>query len=98
MTGNGELALAGGPRDKWDWANLWPTKYVKTEALGQELVWFGNKSGPLTMGAVVEVVPAGAEAPDLPLLLTYGYCLLLLVLQDSGAVAVAASTTVTSGD
>lgn len=50
------------------------------------------------MGAVVEVVPAGAEAPDLPLLLTYGYCLLLLVLQDSGAVAVAASTTVTSGD
>lgn len=90
-TGNGELTLVSGAKYRWEGTNLWATKFAWRDAAEQDLVQFGSSAGLTKMGATVEIRSAGAALADLPLLVLYGYYLLVMSHQDASATVAATS-------
>jgi hypothetical protein len=91
-SGGGTLATGDGQHYQWRAANFWHTKWHWTDAAGTPLVQFSS-SQILKQSARVEVTQAGADVPDLALLATLGWYLLILLVDDGNATAGASVAT-----
>lgn len=89
-TGGGSLELAKGRRFHWSATNLWRSRWVWREADGKELVSLRSRQ-KLRLSGLVERSQAAAALPELDLLVTLGWYLLVMRAQDSTTDAVAAS-------
>jgi hypothetical protein len=89
--GGGTLALEDAEYVRWAAGNFWQSQWAWLDADGAPLVSFHNRQHLLKSGARVDLAPSAASRPDLPLLVTLGWYLLVLHAQD-----VAATTAVTA--
>jgi hypothetical protein len=89
-TGGGTLELAGGRLFHWFATNLWRSRWVWREADGKELVRFRSRQR-LRLSGLVERSQGAAALPELDLLVTLGWYLLVMRAQDSTTDAVAAT-------
>jgi len=90
-TGNGTLTLASGESYGWESTNLWGTRYGWSDSRGTELVRFGATASLLREEAAVELSPRASALSDLPLLVLYGWYLLVMHNRDAaGATAATA--------
>ncbi len=91
--GDGQLALADGATFHWRSINFWSTQWAFTDVAGQPLVTF--RSGVpdqklkdiFRTQATVEIAPAATGDARLPLLVAFGWYLILLQHQDTAATA-----------
>lgn len=96
----GTLEFFGGQTYVFQTANFWATRYVLASADGQVLVSYqsGLEENHLKdifkSQARVEIDPAAANLPELPLLVCAGWYLIILHKDDSAAATVAATTAV----
>jgi hypothetical protein len=88
--GGGTLELVGGRLFYWSATNLWRSRWVWREADGKELVRFRSRQR-LRLSGLVERSQSAATLPELDLLVTLGWYLLVMRLQDSTTDAVAAT-------
>jgi hypothetical protein len=86
-TGNGLLTLATGERYQWQSANVWGTRYEWLDERGEELVRFSSTS-LLKAEAEVDVQAAGGFLDTLPLLVLYGWYLLVMQIRDTATAGV----------
>jgi hypothetical protein len=70
--------------------NFWLTKVEISEEAGEPLIRY-NVGGLFRQSALVEVLPAALPLAELPWMVMLGWYLIILMYQDSAAVAVAAS-------
>jgi hypothetical protein len=90
--GNGELQFVDGPHCLWR-RNFWQTQCTFLSSSNEEMVRFAPKSIRLKQRVTVEVSRAGAAAAELPILLTLGLYLIVLMSDDaSAAVAITAAS------
>jgi len=85
--GNGELRVADGERYYWR-RNFWSTRFSFFTASDVEVVRFGSRKGLIKLRMGVEVLPGASDLAELPLLLTLGCYLIVLMSEDSSAVVV----------
>lgn len=96
----GVLEISSGRTYTWQTANFWATRYVLAGEDGQALVSYqsgldDNQIKDLFKSqARVEISPAAARLPELPLLVCAGWYLILLYKEDSAAATVAATTAI----
>lgn len=94
----GHLKTAGGRMYEWRAANFWATRFVFSGERGDEMVIFkqgledAGLKGIFKYQARVEIAPAAADLPDLPLLALLGWYLMILSYEDSAATAAAAAS------
>jgi hypothetical protein len=86
----GTLTVGGGAQVRLRSANFWSTEWVIEDPAGTALVVFHNK-GMFKHGATVEVSDAGRGRTDLALLLTFGWYILVLYMEDASAGAATAT-------
>ena len=89
-TGGGTLELAGGSLFHWSATNVWRSRWVWREADGTELVTLRSRQR-LRLSGLVESSQAAAARPELGLLVTLGWYLLVMRAQDATTDAIAAS-------
>lgn len=81
-TGAGNLECAGERRFRWTPANFWQTQWVWQAADGTLLMRIRRNPkithGGHTAKALVELMPAADDLPELPLLILLGWYLVLL--------------------
>jgi hypothetical protein len=93
----GTLMFAGGQTYLWNTVNFWGTRFQFSDANGQPVIAFqtgvgeGKFSDIFKTQARVEVDPAALGNPDLPVLVTLGFYLIILQHEDSAAAASAAA-------
>ncbi len=83
----GTLEFAGGLRYKAT-TNFWMTKMEWQTEAEQPLVRF-HIGGFFRQSAEVEILPAAARLPELPILVLFGWYLILMLHRDSAAAAAA---------
>jgi hypothetical protein len=83
-TTKGLLRLASGEEFELHTANFWASEWVLSVCDGAPLLEYHNR-GFLKHGASVELEPAGREHPQLELLITLVWYILLLHQMDSAA-------------
>ena len=83
----GELTLASGEKLLFRSESFWGSDWILTDGAGQPLLRFVTR-GVFKHGAEVTAEPAGRARPDMPLLATFCWYLLLLYLEDAGGSAV----------
>ncbi len=88
--GGGTLELVGGRLFYWSATNLWRSRWVWREANGTELVSLRSRQR-IRLSGQVEWSQAAAALPELDLLVTLGWYLLVMRAQDSTTDAVAAT-------
>ena len=91
--GGGTLTIADGAAYTWKAANFWHSQWNWLDASGAELLHFANKQGFVRQEATVAIGPVGAQIPELELLTTLGWYLLILAANDSAATTAATVTT-----
>lgn len=93
----GTLEFAGGQAYLWNTVNFWATRFQITDASGQPVMAFQTGLGDFKLSdffktqARVEINPLAAGSPDLPLLATLGFYLIILQQEDSAGAVAAAS-------
>lgn len=85
----GGLELAGGRRFSWRGVSMWSTGFEWASEDGTVLLRLEHSSKSKTE-ADVTLAPEGLAEPELPLLVTFGYYLLVLMADDMVAIAGAA--------
>ena len=83
--------MAGGRHFHWSATNLWRSRWVWREVDGTELVSL-RSSQRLRLSGLVERSQAATALPELDLLVTLGWYLMVMRAQDSTTDAVAASS------
>jgi hypothetical protein len=83
----GELEFAGGRTFKAT-TNFWMTRFELVTGSESLLVRF-HGGGFLRRSADVEIAPAARKEPELPLLVLFGWYLLVMLGRDAGSAAVA---------
>ena len=89
-TGGGTLELVGGRLFHWSATNLWRSRWVWREADGTDLASLRSRQR-LKLSGLVERSQAGAALPELGLLVTLGWYLVVMRAQDSTTDAAAAT-------
>ena len=89
--GAGTLELSATRHIQWSAANMWHAQWNWQETDGRPLVLFKSHQGWTKQTGTVDVDPAAASLSELPLLVSLGWYLLVLLAQDTTA-AVTAST------
>jgi hypothetical protein len=97
-SGNGTLTLAGGRTLRWVSTSFWGSHWEFRDPGDSPLVHFHVKSGLRVMGAAVTVHAAARRMPELPLLLTLGFYLIVLMVNDAAAGAAAGGAASAAGD
>ncbi len=69
--------------------NFWQTKYDFRTETGEILFSYTQIGGVLHESALVEISPQAAEIPELPWMVLLGWYLVVMMRQDSAAVAAA---------
>lgn len=87
----GALELASGRRFLAS-TNTWLTRYEIKDEAGDSLLVF-NIGGIFRQSAWVEIQPAAAGLAELPMLISLGWYLAVMMYQDGGAAAAVAITT-----
>ncbi len=87
--GGGVLTIADGATFGWKVANFWYSQWDWRDASGAELLHFASKQGFIRQEAVVAISPEAARLPELELLITLGWYLLVLAANDSAATTAA---------
>ena len=93
-TGRGVLELGQGRRFQWAAADFWRSQWAWQRDDGSTLVRFqstralGGLGGQAGQGARVEVEPAAVALPELALLVSLGWYLLVLLARESDEAAV----------
>ncbi len=96
-TGRGVLELRQGRRFQWAAADFWRSQWAWQAADGSTLVRFRNARSPgglggqAGQGARVEVEPAAVALPELALLVSLGWYLLVLLARESDEAAAIAA-------
>jgi hypothetical protein len=90
--GGGTLDPGSGRRFRWGSANFWRSSWQWTAEDGTPLVRFAGKQRWTKMEGEVEVEPAAADLPELPLLVTLGWYLLVMTANEEAAGAVIVTT------
>ena len=88
-TGHGVLELGQGRRFQWAAADFWRSQWAWQGADGSTLVRFRS--------ARVEVDPAAVTLPELALLVSLGWYLLVLLARESDEAAVIGAIAATAG-
>lgn len=83
----GLLRLEGGHEYQLRAANIWASEWILSEIDGNEVLRFHNK-GFLKQGAQLDVDERAKSNPQLPLLITFCWYILLLYQMDSSAAVV----------
>jgi hypothetical protein len=94
-TGGGQLEFQQGRTLRLSSANLWQSEWLWQEN-NRPLIRFKGRHGIVKAHGAVEIDPSAADDPDLALLVTLGWYLILLYAQDmaaTSAATVAATTT-----
>ena len=86
--GDGVLALDGGATYLWHGSHVWNRTYAWLNAHEQEVVRFDPTKGMLKSSATVEPLVDATRLPDLPLLVLFGWYLLVMGNRDAGAATV----------
>jgi hypothetical protein len=90
-SGAGTLDLSPSRQIQWKSASFWRSSWDWQEADGRPLVHFKSRHKWTKMEAEMVIEPPATELAELPLLVTLGWYLLVLLAQDSAA---AGATTV----
>lgn len=85
-TGSGTLNTAAGHTYRWIAANIWQSAWRWSDTADTPLVRFASRQGLTRVSAQVEPTSAGEGLDDLPLLVTLGWYLLILLIDDFGVV------------
>ena len=93
--GGGTLTIVGGATFTWQAANFWRTQWGWRGATDTELLHFASKQGLLRQEGAVTITPDALRLPELGLLVTLGWYLLVLTAHDSTAAAGAATAATT---
>jgi len=93
-SGAGALELAPARQIKWSAANMWHSQWDWQETDGRPLVHFKSQQGWTKQTGTVVVDPAAAALSELPLLVSLGWYLLVLLAQDTAATTTAATVAV----
>jgi hypothetical protein len=72
-------------------SNFWATSYRFASETEDPLVAFHKIGGLIHLSSRVEILPAGAKATELPLLVGLGWYLIVLMQMDAGAIAAVAA-------
>jgi len=91
--GGGTLDPGGGRRFRWGSANFWRSSWQWSAEDGTPLVRFVGQQRWTRLEGVVEVEGAAAELPDLPLLVTLGWYLLVMTANEEAEASVIVTTT-----
>lgn len=83
----GEMTLAGGEKLQFRSESFWGSDWVLSDGAGQALMLF-HTHGVIKHNARVSLEPAGRGRPDVALLVTFCWYLLLLYQEDMAATAV----------
>jgi len=86
--GGGTLDPGAGRRFRWGSANFWRSNWQWTAEDDTPLVRFVGQQRWTKMEGAVEVEPAAADLPELPLLATLGWYLLVMTANEEAAGAV----------
>jgi hypothetical protein len=92
--GSATLSFPDGHRYLWKRNGFWGTKRAWTAVDGVPLLGFKARPGFLKTGGEVEIYPLAAALPELALLVTLGWY--LVVMEGRDAAAAASSTAVVS--
>jgi len=91
-SGAGTLELSAVRRLHWSAANMWHSEWAWQESDGSPLVHVKSHQRWTKLEGMVEIQPGAAAAPDLPLLVSLGWYLLVLLAQDTAATTIIAAT------
>jgi hypothetical protein len=86
-TGNATLSFPDGHSYLWKRQGFWGVKRLWTTAEGMPLLSIKSKAGFLKTGGEVEIAPLGAELPELALLASLGWYLIIMEMRDASATA-----------
>jgi hypothetical protein len=92
-SGGGSLEM-GGKRFAFRPANFWHSRWSWTDAGDEPLVHFSSRQGLLKTEGQVSLEPESESLPELSLLVTLGWYLLVMAAKDSAAVAATTATMV----
>jgi len=85
-SGGGTLSLPDGRQYPAN-TNFWQTQYEFKTETGESLIHFRNR-GLFGSSANVTILPAAKEVPELPWIVMLGWYLIVMMQEDSSAVAV----------
>ena len=86
-TGTGTLELPSERRFHWGAANAWQSQWAWQDTEGAPLVLFKGRQGLAKVEGQVEITPAAAALPELDLLVTLGWYLVVLRARENAAAA-----------
>jgi hypothetical protein len=89
--GDGTLEFGDGRRYRWTHAGFWHTEWFFANESGEPLMRLRPKFALAGPAADVTIEPAAASIPDLPLLITLAWYLVVLMSQDAGGATAAAA-------
>lgn len=89
--GNGTVELALGARWKWKCSGFWRHHFGFVTVGGEPLIEYQANSFKLPPGAKLVVSPQALALVELPLLVTLGWYVTVLTLDDAGGAAAAAA-------
>ncbi|MGN6563253.1 MAG: hypothetical protein ACTHMU_11395 [Thermomicrobiales bacterium] len=76
--GSGTLRLASGRILRWRPGDVWLSRWLWSDDSGAPLLTIGAKRGVLRLAAPVMIAPAAMDVPELDILTTLGWYLLIL--------------------
>jgi hypothetical protein len=89
-TGTGTLELPPERRFHWGAANAWQSQWAWQDTEGAPLVHVKGRHGLVKIAGQVEITPAAVALPELDLLVTLGWYLVVLRARENAAAAGAA--------
>jgi hypothetical protein len=95
--GDGTLEFADGRRYRWTHAGFWHTEWCFANESGDPLMRLKPKFALAGHAAEVTIEPAAASNPDLSLLLSLAWYLVVLMSQDAGGATAAAAAAASAG-
>jgi hypothetical protein len=93
-TGKATLSFPDGHSYLWRRNGFWGIKRVWTTPEGEPLLNFTTRQGFLKTGGEVEIAPLAAALPELALLVTLGWYLVIMERRDAAAAAASSSAVV----
>lgn len=86
-TGSATLSFPDGHSYLWKRSGFWGIKRAWTTPEGTPMLGFKTKYGLLKTGGEVAIAPFAASLPELPLLMTLGFYLMVTEMRDAAATA-----------